>query len=58
MTPTDHPIAYCAVCGRGIYAGDLLCNHTELEKARYKRDGCACGGEHCGEVEIQVREER
>jgi hypothetical protein len=46
------PIAYCTICGKGLHAGDLMCNHTDLETARYKRDGCACGGEHVGEVTL------
>jgi hypothetical protein len=37
------PSITCAICGRALQPGDLLCNHTEVEKARVRCDACACG---------------
>lgn len=50
-------LAWCATCGRELRAGDTLCNHTELEKARAHREGCAapdCDGTHDAEVTITL----
>lgn len=48
----------CAICGKEIRPGDTLCAHTELEIARYQRDGCACGEDHDAEVTLTTCEHR
>lgn len=44
----------CAVCGKKLRPGDSMCQHTELEIARYKRDGCACGCDHINDEPIVI----
>lgn len=56
MSDDPNIVAECAVCGRGLRVGDRMCAHSILEIARYERDGCACGGDHVGEVVIEAAE--
>lgn len=48
------PNVFCAICGRGLYPGDVMCHHTEIEVQRYRRDGCACGEEHDLDITVDT----